>query len=217
LDHQSPPTLAFGALRLAAMGLAWYLLAVTLAGLLARAVGSGRWAAAMDALSPTVVRRLVQGAAGLSLTAAVTGTQAAAWSAPASLATTASPVPIMRRLPATEPAPTAPGATTASATRQPDAAPRTITPPRTTTPPRTIPSPPPPPTWVIRSGDNLWSVAEATLAGAWGRPPSDAEIDDYWMELIAANRARLVHGDDPDLVFPGQVFLLPTPPAPDRP
>jgi nucleoid-associated protein YgaU len=83
--------------------------------------------------------------------------------------------------------------------------------------PATAPPPTaPPPTWVIRPGDNLWSVAEATLAGAWGRPPSDTEIDGYWMTLIGANRARLAHGDDPDLVFPGQVFLLPVLPAPGQ-
>jgi nucleoid-associated protein YgaU len=74
----------------------------------------------------------------------------------------------------------------------------------------------PPGTWVIRAGDNLWSVAEATLVRAWGRVPSDAEVDDYWTRLIAANRDRLAHGDDPDLVFPGQVFDLPPPPAADQ-
>jgi nucleoid-associated protein YgaU len=46
--------------------------------------------------------------------------------------------------------------------------------------------------------------------------PSDAEVDDYWTRLIAANRDRLAHGDDPDLVFPGQVFDLPPPPAADQ-
>jgi hypothetical protein len=60
-------------------------------------------------------------------------------------------------------------------------------------------------------------VAEATLSWAWGRPPSDAEIDGYWLEVIAANRGRLAHRDEPDLVFPGQVFLLPTAPAPGQP
>jgi hypothetical protein len=56
-------------------------------------------------------------------------------------------------------------------------------------------------------------VAEAVLARAWGRPPSDAEVDGYWTALIAANHTRLAHGDDPDLVFPGQIFELPAPPG----
>ena len=55
-------------------------------------------------------------------------------------------------------------------------------------------------------------MAEVTLVRVWGRVPSDAEVDDYWTRLIAVNRVRLAHGDDPDLVFPGQVFELPAPP-----
>jgi LysM domain len=205
LDEQSTTTLAFGALRLAAMGLAWYLLAATIAGLLAHFLGSARWSATVDAISPAVVRRVVRGAAGVTMAASVTGAQAAAWAAPPGQPSTASPVPIMRRLPPDPPATTAPPPTTPPPTSPAPANPM---------PPTALPPSTPPPTWVIRPGDNLWSVAEATLAGAWGRRPSDAEIDGYWMTLIAANRPRLAHGDDPDLVFPGQVFVLPALPAP---
>src|SRR5207302_11387770 len=63
LAQRSPPTVTFCALRLAAMGLAGYLLATTIAGLLARIVGRARSSAAVDAISPLLVRRLVQGAA----------------------------------------------------------------------------------------------------------------------------------------------------------
>src|SRR5438105_3517357 len=83
---------------LAAMGLAWYLLATTLAGLVARVAGSARWSAAVDACSPGVVRRLVHGAAGLSVAATITGTPAAAWAAVGGEPAPASPVPIMRQL-----------------------------------------------------------------------------------------------------------------------
>ena len=31
----------------------------------------------------------------------------------------------------------------------------------------------------------------------------------YWRRLIEANRGRLVDPDDPDLVLPGQRFVLP--------
>jgi nucleoid-associated protein YgaU len=65
----------------------------------------------------------------------------------------------------------------------------------------------------VRPGDNLWSIAATTLAGAWGRTPSDAEADRYWTAVVAANRSRLANRDDPDLIFPGQVFQLP--PTPD--
>lgn len=214
LEQRSAAALAFGALRLAAMGLAGYLLATTLAGLLARTVGRARWSAAVDAISPLVVRRLVQGAAGLTMAATVTTTQAAAWAAPGVPAGPASSTPIMRRLPPDLPSTTATAPHAGTAFSAP--APPVQSPPAQSF---SAPAPPaqlPPGTWVIRAGDNLWSVAEATLVRAWGRVPSDAEVDDCWTRLIAANRDRLAHGDDPDLVFPGQVFDLPPPPAADQ-
>jgi nucleoid-associated protein YgaU len=42
-------------------------------------------------------------------------------------------------------------------------------------------------------------------------------VDVYWTTLISANRTRLAHGDDPDLVFPGQIFELPAPPLRGQP
>ncbi|PZS20968.1 MAG: hypothetical protein DLM54_05200 [Acidimicrobiales bacterium] len=64
---------------------------------------------------------------------------------------------------------------------------------------------------MISPGDNLWSVAESNLARAWGRRPTDSEVDRYWLRLIQANRSRLADPGNPDLVFPGQVFELPSP------
>jgi nucleoid-associated protein YgaU len=228
LDQRPGVTLAFCVLRLGALGLAGYLLATTVAGLVARIVGQARWSAAVDAVSPHVVRRLVQGAAGLTMAAAVTTTQAAAWATPGVATGPATLTPIMRRLPSGPPSTSAAASPAGTAAPLParqatpdrgaaaiDGAPRPppATEPSTPAPPAAAPSPTSAPaTWVIRSGDNLWSVAEATLARAWGRVPSDADVDDYWTELIAVNRVRLAHGDDPDLVFPGQVFELPTPP-----
>jgi hypothetical protein len=239
LDQRSPPTVAFCALRLAAMGLAGYLLATTIASLLARIVGRARWSAAVDAISPLLVRRLVQGAASLTVAATVTTTQAAAWAAPGGPAVPASPTPIMRRLPsgppstsavapptsaASSPAPSAPPVAPGRGAGATDGAPRpppaTAPAPAAAAPLAPAPAPPAaaaPARWVIRPGDNLWSVAEATLVRAWGRVPSDAEVDDYWTGLIAVNRGRLAHGDDPDLVFPGQVFELPAPPSAGQP
>ncbi len=63
-------------------------------------------------------------------------------------------------------------------------------------------------TWTIAPGDHLWGVAAHTLASAWGRSPSDAEVDRYLGRLIAQNRSVLAVPDDPDLVLPGQVFVL---------
>ena len=52
-------------------------------------------------------------------------------------------------------------------------------------------------------------MAEHVLRDALHREPTDAEVVPYWRELIAANRDRLRDRDNPDLVFPGQVFVLP--------
>lgn len=61
----------------------------------------------------------------------------------------------------------------------------------------------------IVSGDHLWGVAEQTLATIWGAPPEPAETAAYLQRLIEANRSVLAVENDPDLVFPGQVFALP--------
>ncbi|MDF1595121.1 MAG: LysM peptidoglycan-binding domain-containing protein [Acidimicrobiia bacterium] len=75
---------------------------------------------------------------------------------------------------------------------------------------------PPPPTAdevTVVAGDNFWTIAETTLAGAWGRPPSNAETAEYWRTLIDANRDRLAPPYDPDLIYPDQQFELPPIPA----
>ncbi len=70
--------------------------------------------------------------------------------------------------------------------------------------------------WIVRPGDHFWSIAEETLADAWGRTAlSDAEIATYWRELVDANRDRLVEPGNPDLIWPDQEFVLP--PVPDDP
>jgi hypothetical protein len=64
-------------------------------------------------------------------------------------------------------------------------------------------------TRTIEPGDHLWGVSEETLTNAWHRQPSDAEILDYLEHLIELNREVLVVPGHPDLVYPGQVFVLP--------
>ena len=76
------------------------------------------------------------------------------------------------------------------------------------------PPPPPPPTTassevVVVSGDSMWSIARTELTARLARAPTIAEIDPYWRDLIERNRDRLVHRDEPGLIYPGQVFLLP--------
>lgn len=61
---------------------------------------------------------------------------------------------------------------------------------------------------VVRSGDHLWSLAAARLAGLLGRPAADHEVGPYWVQVVESNRGRIRSGD-PDLIFPGEVILLP--------
>jgi nucleoid-associated protein YgaU len=63
-------------------------------------------------------------------------------------------------------------------------------------------------THTVQPGDSFWSIAEGALRAA-GHEGSDAEIAPYWRSLIDSNRDRLRVRDDPDLIYPGQVFLLP--------
>jgi nucleoid-associated protein YgaU len=58
------------------------------------------------------------------------------------------------------------------------------------------------------AGENFWLIARSHLQELWQRSPSNREVARFWLDLIAANRARLQSGD-PDLIFPGEVFELP--------
>jgi nucleoid-associated protein YgaU len=66
---------------------------------------------------------------------------------------------------------------------------------------------------VVQPGDHLWAIAEAELQRAWGRAPSDRQIDPYWRLLVAQNRDRLHDPANPDLLFPGDRISLPSAPA----
>lgn len=82
--------------------------------------------------------------------------------------------------------------------------------------------------WTVAPGESFWSRAEAVVAssGPTGnhpgenhpgegkrhpteRRPTDADIGSYWLRLIEANRSKLADAANPDLIFPGQVFVLP--------
>ena len=64
---------------------------------------------------------------------------------------------------------------------------------------------------MVRTGDNLWSIARAEIVRTTGDAhPSDAVIAAYWQRVIALNRATLRSGN-PSLIFPGEIVALPTP------
>ncbi|MCU1532152.1 MAG: LysM peptidoglycan-binding protein [Arthrobacter sp.] len=56
---------------------------------------------------------------------------------------------------------------------------------------------------IVRAGDSLWSLSAAEL----GPFASDVDIAREWPRLYRANRA--VIGENPDILFPGQVLRLP--------
>lgn len=61
---------------------------------------------------------------------------------------------------------------------------------------------------VVRPGDNLWDLAARRMNKSLGRQAADHEVVPYWLEMIQANEERIRSGD-PDLIFPGEVILLP--------
>jgi hypothetical protein len=202
LAARDPSVAAFSLLRLVALATLGYLAAVTVLGVVLRLVGAARLAAAADRVTVAPVRRLLAGVS-LGLAATVAGP---AVLVPAALASQ-------------------PVTTTSTTTFPPATVTMHLLAPGETTPP--LPStvaPPPAPVvlapasltvapdrWTVKPGECFWTIAESVLTQASGRAPTDAEIVPYWQRLIAANRGALAHPGDPDLIFPGQVFDVPTP------
>ncbi len=63
---------------------------------------------------------------------------------------------------------------------------------------------------VVRTGDSLWSIAQALLpAGS-----TDAEVTEGWHRIHDANASRI--GADPDLILPGTRLAVPHLTSPHR-
>lgn len=87
-------------------------------------------------------------------------------------------------------------------------------PPTAASPAAGVPVRHPPTTRTIEPGESLWSVARDQLVGAGVPAPDDRTVHGYWVEVLAANAHGLRSGD-PDLIYPGEVVLLPAlPPVP---
>ena len=61
-------------------------------------------------------------------------------------------------------------------------------------------------TWIVEPGDHLWGIAAATVAERSGSE-DHMEVVRYWLKLIEANADTV--GDNPDLIYPGQLIRLP--------
>ncbi|MGH9266233.1 MAG: LysM peptidoglycan-binding domain-containing protein [Acidimicrobiales bacterium] len=196
LDGRDPALAAFSLLRIVALAGLWYVVVVTAIGSVLRVAGAASLVRITDRFTVAPIRRLLAGSVSLGLAAS-------------GIAAVATP-----------------------ALRMPVAAAQAAAPPGTDTPPATVtmrllgPTDPPvaptvaPPEvapagttarWTVEPGECFWSIAEDVLTERWGRAPTDAEVVPYWQRLIEANRHELAHGNDPDLIFPGQVFEVPTP------
>jgi nucleoid-associated protein YgaU len=185
IEGTDPAATSMNGLRLLALGLGWYLIAVSALGLTARLTRSAQLVRAVDVVTLPGVRRLLNGAVGLSLLAGTVSATPAGASAPERSAP-----PVMQMVsdaPAPPPAPVAPVAPA---------------------PPIAVDAPSPD-HWLVRPGQNFWVVAHHHLRDVWSREPSDGEIARYWRVLIEANRDRLARPEQPGLIFPGQIFVLP--------
>ena len=203
-----PVSLVFELLRRGALAAAWYVLALTCTGALARGLRAVSLVRALDAVTIAPLRHTIRAALGVGLVGAL------AVSGPA-IATTAPddpPIVTLHRLPPS-PTPTTAATTTTTVVAPPPAAPPPAAPPVAWA----VDRPPPPrpasapgaSAWEARPGDCFWTIAESVLAARLARPVTDREIVSYWRRLIAANRTRLRDTDNPDLIFPGQSFVLP--------
>jgi nucleoid-associated protein YgaU len=64
-------------------------------------------------------------------------------------------------------------------------------------------------TWTVQRGQHLWGIAADVVRERSSADPDARAVADYWVELIEANRSRLVDPSNPDLIHPGLVLTLP--------
>jgi hypothetical protein len=232
-DATPPDAMAVALLRVGGLAACAYLLAVTVAGVLARTLHRRALAAAIDRVSPALVRHLVLrgSTAGLVVgalagsvplprtdgptpSAITTGAAAPAADgaarAPAGTSTMAGDREATERR-ATMSGPTdSPDVSVASATMTGTAAARKRGGPvLQLAPPPALPALDPG-SWEVAPGDSLWSIAEDVVHGDVAGAGEQA-VTAYWRRLVAANRGLLVDPHNPDLLVPGQRLELPPP------
>ena len=61
--------------------------------------------------------------------------------------------------------------------------------------------------YVLEPGDHFWSIAEEHLVAELGRAVTEDEVCEYWSRLVDANRDTIQSGD-PDLIYPGEQIVL---------
>ena len=209
-----PIALAASVLRALALACAGYGAIVNTIGWAAAASGSTRLRDLSERVGPTRLRRVATGVTSLGVLGSLSAISATHSTRPLP----APEQPIPPRPTPTSPTTTALPTTTANLLPEPAPAPvpepAPVLDPAPTTPPTLIPPAAVSSEWIVQPGDHLWRIASDTLRDAWGLEPDDHQIDAYWRRLIMANRNRFRDAANPDLIFPGQRFELPPPPAP---
>jgi nucleoid-associated protein YgaU len=210
---QGPFEVALGAIaRLVGLAIAYWLLGSSVLLILARLTAIRPAIRAVSWLTWRPIRRLIETSVASSLVLALS-------TGPA----TASVAPGYVPVPAGDPTTTTTAATTTPATTTVPEAPSTLLPPVPITisePVDTYYLPIEAPRHVVevatldplevtvRAGDSIWLLAERRMRELRGPEVSDAQVAPYWLAVIAANRTRIRSGD-PDLIFPGEVLILP--------
>lgn len=201
-----------GMLRMLALGLAWYLVLVTILAAASHRPDEGASEGAWTRLAPRFVRSMI-GSAGLFTAASLTLTASPLLVPPASTATASaerSQATMAGRTVETSAVPLSIEPLTAGETVDPDASagrePMTVEPWSFDLGP--LAEPEGALTWVVEPGDHLWHIAAETIAER-GSAADDDSIHRYWLDLIEHNRDRLVDPSNPDLIYPGQEFVLP--------
>ncbi|MEQ8716411.1 MAG: LysM peptidoglycan-binding domain-containing protein [Acidimicrobiales bacterium] len=59
--------------------------------------------------------------------------------------------------------------------------------------------------YVVAEGDDFWTIARRIT-----RSEDPTVVAEVWVDLVEANRDRLVDPDDPDVIHPGAVVVLPS-------
>lgn len=218
LDESLRHLAEVGALAVAAGALVLLFFAL-LAEVLRRFGRAPRLVAHLDRLVPRRARAIAAGTLALAAALPLGGTASAddsvrAWLSGAGGASTTTTTTTTSAPPTTAPVATHESTDARASAPVPD--PDVVAPPAApaTPPPASRPAvgaaaqpAPPPPTHaeqhVVAPGECLWAIAQARL----GPSATNQDIDAGWRAIYAVNRAAI--GDDPGLIHPGLVLVLP--------